>query len=181
MNSINIAYVKTRFGELIVGSYQNQLCLCDWRYRKARDRVDQRIKQTLDANYMLQEDDIIAQTINELDEYSAGHRQIFSVPLLLAGSEFQQQVWRQLIKVPYGSSVSYLGLSKRIGNEKAIRAVANANGANAISIIVPCHRVIGSDGKLVGYAGGLDTKKRLLAMEALNSGQGGMRETLDLF
>jgi methylated-DNA-[protein]-cysteine S-methyltransferase len=181
MNTINIAYVKTGFGELIVGSYQSQLCLCDWRYRKARDRVDQRIKQTLDAHYVLQEDEIIAQTINELDEYSVGNRQTFSVPLLLAGSEFQQQVWRQLIKIPYGTSVSYLALSKLIGNEKAIRAVANANGANAISIIVPCHRVIGSDGKLVGYAGGIDTKKRLLAMEATNTGQGAMRETLDLF
>jgi len=181
MSNINIAYVKTRFGELIIGSYQDQLCLCDWRYRKARERVDKRIKQTLDAHYVLQHDEVIVQTIHELEEYSAGQRQVFSIPLLLVGSDFQQQVWRQLIEIPYAQSVSYLTLSKLLGNEKAIRAVANANGANAISIIVPCHRVIGSDGKLVGYAGGVDTKKRLLAMELSNSGQGAMTETLDLF
>ena len=91
------------------------------------------------------------------------------------GTEFQKQVWDSLLQVPYGKSETYLGLSKILGNEKAIRAVATANGANAISIIVPCHRIIGSNGDLVGYAGGLPAKKKLLELEgALSTSQLGL-------
>ena len=84
---------------------------------------------------------------------------------MLVGSDFQKTVWNTLLQIPYGKTETYLGLSKSMNNEKAIRAVASANGANAFSIIVPCHRVIGSDGKLVGYAGGLSVKKKLLELE----------------
>ena len=88
------------------------------------------------------------------------------------GTDFQKEVWTELIKIPYGESRTYLELSKQLGNELAIRAVASANGANAISIIVPCHRIIGSDGKLIGYAGGLSAKKKLLELEgALKTNQ----------
>ena len=92
------------------------------------------------------------------------------------GSDFQKRVWQELLKIPYGSTASYLTLSQKLGNEKAIRAVASANGANAISIFIPCHRVIGSDGNLTGYAGGIHTKKKLLELESDSA-----NEQLELF
>ena len=181
MTQINIQYLSTAFGELIIGSFQGKLCLCDWRFRKMRVQVDSRIKSRLDANYVLETDDLITQTTMQLNEYFKGERQNFDMPILLVGTDFQQRVWQQLQKVAYGETASYLQLAKDLGDVKAIRAVATANGANALSIIVPCHRIIGSDGKLVGYAGGLDSKKRLLSLEANTAGVDGMRESLDLF
>jgi len=181
VTQINIQYLPTAFGELIIGSFKGELCLCDWRYRKMRERVDSRIKSLLDANYVLQADDLITQTTVQLNEYFKGERQNFDMPLLLVGTDFQQRVWQQLQKVAYGETASYLQLAKDLGDVKAIRAVATANGANALSIIVPCHRIIGSDGKLVGYAGGLECKKKLLSLEANTAGVDGMRESLDLF
>ena len=83
----------------------------------------------------------------------------------MVGTDFQKSVWKALLKVAYGTTLTYLQLAKDINNEKAVRAVAGANGANAIAIIIPCHRIIGSSGELVGYAGGLPTKKRLLTLE----------------
>jgi methylated-DNA-[protein]-cysteine S-methyltransferase len=103
--------------------------------------------------------------MRELDEYFAGTRHSFDVPLLLVGSDFQKSVWEALIQVAYGQTETYLGLSRILGNELAIRAVAAANGANAISIVVPCHRIIGSKGELIGYAGGLAAKQKLLTLE----------------
>jgi len=164
-NSIFIQYHKTPVGELIIGSYKNQLCICDWRYRKMRASIDQRIQQKLNTTYIEQSSPIIEETIKQIDSYLNGDLKEFTVPLLLVGTDFQKSVWDALIKIPYGTTCTYLELSKKLGNEKAIRAVASANGANAISIIVPCHRIIGSDGKLIGYAGGLPTKQKLLELE----------------
>jgi len=178
---INIQYFKSDYGELILGAYQGKLCLCDWRYRKMRRAIDKRITELLDASYLLQNDAVIVQTIDQLKQYFCGQRQEFDLPLLFAGTEFQQRVWQQLIKVRYGITSSYLELSAQLGNVKAIRAVATANGANAISIIVPCHRIIGSDGKLVGYAGGLDVKKKLLQLEACTAGTDIMTQSMELF
>ena len=90
------------------------------------------------------------------------------MPIHLIGTEFQKSVWKQLQEIPYGETRSYLKLSQELGNEKAIRAVASANGANGISIIIPCHRIIGSNKELVGYAGGLPGKKKLLELENPN-------------
>ena len=163
--NININYHKTPIGEVIIGSYDGKLCMLDFRYRKKRDTIDNRIQTTLKATYKEYEDDIIRQTKIQLQEYFNMTRKVFEIPLLLVGSTFQKSVWNELLKIPYGTTASYLELSKNIGNEKAVRAVANANGANAIGIIVPCHRIIGSNGKLTGYAGGLDKKKKLLELE----------------
>ncbi len=165
---INIAYCKTNIGELIIGSYDNHLCLLDFRYRKMRTTVDNRIKKYLKTDFTLQEDDIILETKNQIDEYLAGDRKAFNIPLLLLGSDFQKQVWHELLKVNYGETASYLDIAKRIHNPKAVRAVASANGANAIAIIIPCHRIIESSGKLGGYGGGLAVKKRLLNLEIKN-------------
>ena len=101
----------------------------------------------------------------QLDEYFAGKRQRFDVKLNTGGTEFQRQVWQALLEIPYGRTTVYAELARRIGRPKAIRAVGAANGANPISIIVPCHRVIGSDGSLTGYAGGLPRKAWLLRLE----------------
>ena len=101
----------------------------------------------------------------QLAEYFAGARQAFDLPLQLAGSPFQLRVWQELVRIPYGSTITYAQLGQRIGRPAASRAVGQANSRNPISIIVPCHRVIGSSGKLTGYAGGLDAKRWLLDWE----------------
>jgi methylated-DNA-[protein]-cysteine S-methyltransferase len=102
----------------------------------------------------------------QLAEYFAGARQQFEVPLKLAGTSFQLRVWQELAKVPFGTTITYAELAQRVGQSTASRAVGNANGRNPISIIVPCHRVIGASGKLTGYAGGVAKKKWLLDREA---------------
>lgn len=108
---------------------------------------------------------VLVQCKNELSEYFVGKRKEFEVPIRQEGTEFQQKVWNELIKIPYGKTVSYNFIAESLGNKKSIRAVGAANGKNQISIIVPCHRVIGSDGNLTGYAGGLWRKKWLLDHE----------------
>ena len=166
MNRINIQYYKILNTELILGSYGDALCLADWKYRKNRDLIDKRLQKALSAEYVEETSETIKKTIKQLDEYIRGQREVFEIPLLMCGTPFQKSVWEGLIKIPYGKTASYFELAKNIGNEKAVRAVASANGANAISILIPCHRIIGSDGSLTGYAGGLDVKKKLLEIES---------------
>lgn len=164
-------------GEMLLGSLGDRLCLCDWTHELHPGRVANRLRRILKAE---SEDcgqisgdtpgqsafpEILLRTVRELDEYFRGERKEFDLPLLLAGSEFQKRVWQQLRHIPYGQTVSYGELAAAIGAPKSVRAVANANGANAISIILPCHRVIGSDGSLTGYGGGTDTKRYLLELE----------------
>jgi len=165
MSYISIQYYKSPIGELLLGSYDGKLCLADMKYRKMRTTIDTRIQKGLNAEYVEQSSEVIEETIKQMKEYFSGERKEFDIPLLLVGSDFQKSVWEGLMQIPYGSTASYLELSKNIGNEKAVRAVASANGANAIAILIPCHRIIGSDGKLVGYAGGLSAKKKLLELE----------------
>ena len=169
MSQINTQYYKTKMGELILGSFDNKLCMLDWRYRRLRATIDNRITKGLKAEYVEKDDEVIKKTKEQLDEYLNGDRKEFDIPLLMVGTDFQKSVWNALVKTPYGFTSTYLQLAKNIDNEKAVRAVASANGANAISIIVPCHRIIGSDGELVGYAGGLPVKKRLLELEQSDS------------
>jgi len=165
MTDICIQYHKTKIGELILGSFEGKLCLLDFNYRKMRNAVDNRIKKGLNADFIEEDSEIIEKTRTELDEYFKENRREFDVPIRMVGTDFQKSVWNALLKVAYGTTSTYLQLAKDINNEKAVRAVAGANGANAIAIIIPCHRIIGSSGELVGYAGGLPTKKRLLTLE----------------
>lgn len=118
----------------------------------------------IDENWKKQRSPFAA-VIKELEEYFAGRLQRFTIPLSLDGTVFQRAVWRALKTIPYGKTVSYGAISKKIGNPNASRAVGAANGQNPVSIIVPCHRVIGADGKLVGYGGGLPIKTALLELE----------------
>lgn len=110
--------------------------------------------------------EVLEDAVYQLNEYFEGKRNSFDLTLNPTGTDFQQQVWKHLLDIPYGKTVSYLELSKTIGDVKAIRAVAGANGKNPLWIVVPCHRVIGSDGSLTGYAGGLSRKKWLLDHES---------------
>jgi methylated-DNA-[protein]-cysteine S-methyltransferase len=108
---------------------------------------------------------ILAETERQLEEYFAGERRIFSLPLDMRGTHFQKSVWEALLGIPFGETRSYGQLAKQLGNPNAMRAVGAANGRNPISIVVPCHRVIGSSGDLTGFGGGLETKAQLLDLE----------------
>ena len=165
MNHIIIKYHNTKYGEMILGSYNNRLCLCDWRYRKKRDSIYRRVKSYLKADFLEGDSPVISETIKQLKEYMNYKRREFNIPLILAGTEFQKSVWKILLTIPFGKTSTYLKQATKIGKEKAVRAVASANGANAISIIIPCHRIVGSNGSLIGYAGGLNVKEKLLKLE----------------
>ena len=156
---------RSKFGELLLGVYKGQLCLCDWKHRAMRSRIDQRIKSHFQADYVEGIHPLIRRTMEELDEYMAGKRTHFDIPLQPVGTCFQLRVWKELQAIPYGQTISYLGLATRLNAVPAIRAVAAANGANALSILIPCHRVVASDGSMTGYAGGVQVKKALLMLE----------------
>lgn len=113
----------------------------------------------------------LTQLSKQLNEYFAGNRTIFSIPMVTQGSHFQQEVWQELLKIPFGSTLSYREQAEALGKPGAVRAVANANGRNRISILIPCHRVTGSGGDLTGYSGGVKRKKWLLDHEKKYSGQ----------
>ena len=115
---------------------------------------------------------IITDCINQLDEYFSGKRKEFNIKLSLEGTEFQKNVWQALLEIPFGETKSYKDIAVRINNEKAVRAVGGANHNNKISIIVPCHRVIGKSGKMVGYGGGLWRKEWLLEHERIYKHEG---------
>lgn len=166
VETIKIQYYQSFCGELILGSYQEKLCLCDWMVEERRGTIDKRVQNLLHVPYEVAVSDVTAKAIAQLDDFFARRRTTFDIPLLFPGTDFQKMVWNELLNIPYGTTISYIKLSERLGNVKAVRAVAAANGANPISIFVPCHRVIGSNGKLIGYGGGLAAKKRLLELES---------------
>lgn len=152
-------------GVLLLGSIGDNLCLCDWQVEKHRSHVDNRLKRILHAEFEESSSPVIEEAIRQLNEYFAGKRKEFDVPLLFVGTDFQKTVWNELLKIPYGKTISYGEMARNIGMPKAVRAVANANGANSMSIFAPCHRVIGSDRSLTGYGGGLEAKEYLLKLE----------------
>lgn len=117
---------------------------------------------------VIEESDLIKRAYIQIDEYIKGKRKIFDLPLNPNGTEFQKKVWKALTEIPYGETTSYKDIAATLGNEKACRAVGMANNKNPIPIIIPCHRVIGANKKLVGYAGGLDLKKMLLNLEGIS-------------
>ncbi len=166
MHQVNIAYWKSPIGDLILGSFEGKLCLLDFRHRRLRPTVDKRIKKGLFADYVEQDDPLLSRTRRQLGEYLEGRRTEFDIPLQMVGSEFQKRVWKALLNVPYGTTSTYLELARSLHKENAVRAVAQANGANAIGVIIPCHRIIGSHGELTGYGGGVALKRHLLKLES---------------
>ena len=165
VREIIIKQIKTAYGELLLGSFEGKICLCDWVYRSMRSQIDKRIQEGLKASYREGRSPIITELEQQLDEYVSKERTDFNLPLLTVGTDFQNSVWEALQEIKYGQTRTYSGLAEMIGKPKAVRAVGSANGANAISIIIPCHRIIGKGGSLGGYAGGLNTKRRLLELE----------------
>lgn len=166
-NIIKIRHYESPCGMLMLGSYGDKLCLCDWQIEQHRDHIDRRLKRMLNAEFEEGTSEVIDKAIKQLDEFFAGQRKIFDIPLLFVGTDFQKTVWNELQKIPFGKTISYGEMARRIGMPKAVRAVANANGANSMSIFAPCHRVIGSDHSLTGYGGGLDAKRTLLKLEGV--------------
>lgn len=164
-NAIKIKPIVFPCGEMILGSFDGKLCLCNWADGRRRATTDQRLQRILNANFVESSSDVIEKAWQQLNEYFLDQRREFDIPLLFVGTDFQKKVWNELLKIPYGNTISYGELAKRIGMPKSVRAVANANAVNALSIIVPCHRVIGSDGSLTGYGGGLERKRYLLNLE----------------
>lgn len=163
-------------GTLLLGSLGDRLCLCDWRTGSARDgRIITRLMRLLHAVPAEGCSTLTDRAARRLDEYFAGRRTAFDLPLLPAGTPFQQAVWHALLHIPYGTTTTYRDLACTLGCPRAVRAVANAVGANALSLFIPCHRIIGSDHTLTGYAGGLAAKRRLLVIEGAIDPEAGLR------
>ena len=152
-------------GEMLLGDYQGHICFCEWATVNRLDRLRRRVSNTLGVGFVNGETSAKVLACRELDEYFAAKRRTFDLPLLFAGTAFQKRVWNALSEIPYGAPVSYQEVARRVGRPTAVRAVANAVGAKSLSIIVPCHRVIGSDRSLTGYAGGTEAKSMLLRLE----------------
>lgn len=154
----NLFFYETDLG--IIGIRENNKAITDIYFSK--DNIDDNIEET----------DLIKECFKQLKEYFEGSRREFDLPIEMNGTQFQKKVWKELLKIPYGETRSYKDIAISIGNEKACRAIGMANNKNHIPIIIPCHRVIGSNGKLVGYAGGIDIKEKLLNIEKIDINKG---------
>ncbi len=163
---INIQHCASPYGEILLGSFGDRLCLCSLRAGARHERTMQRVRLSLQAAYFEGPSATTIMAAKELEEYFAGRRSRFNTPLLLIGSDFQRSVWHKLLETAFGSTISYGELARRLGCPKAVRAVANAVGANPLLIFAPCHRITGSDGSLTGYAGGIAAKRSLLHLES---------------
>jgi len=158
---VNYAYLETPVGILLIAGNDAAVeCISFPRHGKAAKP---------EPGWQESQRGAVAEAIRQLQEYFAGERTGFDLPLAPKGTEFQRAVWRQLQDIPYGETISYGELARRVGNPKAARAVGSANGANPLPIVIPCHRVIAGDGSIGGFGGGLPTKEILLALEQRTS------------
>jgi AraC family transcriptional regulator of adaptative response/methylated-DNA-[protein]-cysteine methyltransferase len=168
---IDFKKLESPVGTLNVGATEEGICWIDFADKSTAGSHFEVFAQKLNASITQNDNLHINELETQLKEYFEGKRNVFTVKLVLKnGTPFQKKVWSALQTIPYGSTVSYKEQSTAIGLPKAVRAVANANGMNPISIVIPCHRVIGSDGTLTGYGGGLWRKKFLLELEARRTG-----------
>ena len=165
MATISTTTYASPYGQMVLGEYKGRICLCDWRYRKMRSAIDQRLSVILQAGFQKNETDLLQQCIGQLEQYFKGQRKSFDLPMQMLGTDFQKSVWKRLQQIPYGRTLSYIELARELDNEDAVRAVAAANGANALALLIPCHRVVGKNGSMTGYAGGIRVKKQLLELE----------------
>jgi AraC family transcriptional regulator, regulatory protein of adaptative response / methylated-DNA-[protein]-cysteine methyltransferase len=162
---INFKYIETPLGQMYSCATENGVCLLEFNDRKTLDQEVEELGKMLNAEIKEGENSFLENLAKELSEYFEGKRKKFTIPLVTPGSEFQQLVWHGLLDIPFGKTVSYMEQSKALKKPEAIRAIAHANGQNRIAIVIPCHRVIGSDGSLTGYGGGLWRKRWLLDHE----------------
>ncbi len=160
---------KTYYSEETIGGIKIIVLVSRKGIKKLSLNPKENIPELSSSTKLHNDDPYLFGAFNQLREYFSGERKKFNLPLDLEGTEFQNKVWKELQKIPYGKTISYKTLSEKIGNVKAIRAVGKANGQNPVAIIIPCHRVIGSNGSLTGYAGGLDIKEKLLLLEGVIS------------
>jgi len=165
---IQISKMQTPLGPMFIGATEEGLCLLEFTDRRMLESEFRDLQVRLNAIILHGENEITNRTKKELTEYFDGKRRTFDVPLHPQGTDFQKNVWKGLMDVPYGQTRSYQQQSEHLNKPKAIRAIASANGKNKIAIIIPCHRVIGKDGSLTGYGGGLERKKWLLDFERSN-------------
>ena len=153
--------INSPVGELIIITTQQGLHAILWDV----DRENPQYKKIINGICKSKNEKIIVQTKKQLAEYFQGKRKKFDLPLVLNGTNFQMQAWKQLLKIPYATTISYAAQAEKVGNKNKARAVGLANGLNPIPIIIPCHRVIGSNGQLVGFGGGIEKKVYLLQLE----------------
>lgn len=164
-NTITFQRYWTPIGEMLGCFIKDECCLLEFVDRKTLETELQFLRSKLKANFKQRQTQASEKLGQELEEYFAGERKEFTISVAKIGTEFQLAAWEQLLTIPYGETRSYKKQAERIGKPTAIRAVANANGHNRIAIIIPCHRVIGENGDLTGYSGGLDRKRFLLNLE----------------
>lgn len=161
---------ETPIGPLLFGAVGESLCLIEYADRARSERQLERVRRRLGRETRPGSSPVIDQALEELTEFFAGERETFTVPIELNGTSFQRSVWAELLRIPFGETRSYAQIARAIGDPSATRAVGAANGANPISILVPCHRVVRTGGALGGYGGGLDRKRWLLGHERATSG-----------
>lgn len=153
-------------GLLLLGVHGDCLCLCDWMREGRTEKTIRKIEKYLEGRERISDDlKLLSKAERQLDEYFERRRTGFDLPLHPYGTDFQLKVWEILMNVPYGRTSTYKSIAEASLRPSAIRAVANSIGANPMSIIIPCHRIIGADGDLAGYAGGVDAKKYLIELE----------------
>lgn len=162
---VHLSRIPTSLGPMLAGTNAGGVCLLEFTDRRMLPEQLRRLQKRLSCVFLPGSDEVMTQLESELESYFEGTLRTFDVPVRLLGTPFQERVWRALIAIPFGRVRSYSEQARAIGDANAVRAVARANGDNRIAIVVPCHRVIGSDGSLTGYAGGLWRKKYLLDLE----------------
>lgn len=166
---VDITRIETPLGPMMAGANEHGICLLEFSERKMLESEFKDLAKRLNATLMLGKNPHFETLKTQLSEYFSGNRKTFDLSLNTPGSAFQQSVWEQLQTIPYAATRSYKEQAAAVGKPNAVRAVANANGMNRIAIVIPCHRVIGADGKLTGYGGGLWRKKFLLDFEQKNN------------
>ncbi len=165
---IDFIRIETDLGTMVACATDKGVCLLEFSDRKGLETELKQLAKYHNANIVQGQNKYFEQLKEELDAYFDGRLKEFNVPLDISGTDFQKQVWQALVEIPYGTTSSYLRQAEVLGKPLSVRAVANANGMNKIAIIIPCHRVVGSDGSLTGYAGGLWRKRKLIDLEKDN-------------
>lgn len=168
MKLLNYISWNSPIGLIRLVSVDGKLVMCDWIDSRHHQSKFEKFKKIIGLNCIESESAVIIRAKTEILEYLNGERQSFDIPLHFIGTDLQRVVADELLKIPYGQTISYSELAKRIGRPTAIRAVANAVGYNPISILIPCHRIIGANGSLTGYGGGLNRKRKFLTIEGMD-------------
>jgi AraC family transcriptional regulator of adaptative response/methylated-DNA-[protein]-cysteine methyltransferase len=163
---LTVTRVLTPLGPMIAGGTEDSLYFFEFSDRRRLEKQLDRLRARLGCVFVPGDNDLLKRTTAEIEAYFAGELRQFAIPLAAPGTEFQQTVWDELRRIPFGETRSYADVARSIGRPTAVRAVARANGDNRMAIFIPCHRVVGSDGRLTGYGGGLWRKQHLLDLES---------------